>query len=236
MPGRAVSIRNRVPNGRAKEASLEGEAFLRAISSAPDDNTLRLVYADWLEERGDLRAEFVRLQVRLKEVPADDPGLPLLQAREEQLRAKCPAYWLAKLDPAVWCAVGNIVDARPATAGEALRRGTRLFRPNAKVFLATRSTWYALLEPDRYRHESIEVVGQHRKSRDWIGSWVRVALTANWRVRLIHHPGALVRLREAGWPGFWLRPNEFQCPPERRSVESLRALFEAIYAAVQRHS
>jgi uncharacterized protein (TIGR02996 family) len=180
--------------------SVEEEAFLRAISAAPDDSTVRLVYADWLEERGDPKAEFVRLQVRLREMPADDLGRPQLQSREQGLRADCPAYWLAKLDPPVWCAVGNIVDGRPAVPDEAPRRGTRLFRPNAKVFLATRSHWYAVLNPDHYHDESIEVVGQHRKSREWIGSWVRVALTANWRVRLIHHPGALVRLRDATRP------------------------------------
>lgn len=213
---------------------MEEEAFLRAISAAPDDHTIRLVYADWLEERGDSRAEFVRLQVRLGTVQADEPDRPQLQAHVEQLRAGCPAYWLAKLDPPVWCAVGNIVGARPAAADETPRHGTRLFRPNAKVFLATRSHWYALLDPDRHDFERIEVVGQHRKSREWIDSWVRVSLTTNWRVRLIHHPGVLVRLQEAGWPGFWLRPNEFHCPPERGSVEPLRALFEAIYATVRR--
>lgn len=42
------------------------QAFLRAICEEPDDDTPRLVYADWLEENGEeLRAEFVRLQCRL---------------------------------------------------------------------------------------------------------------------------------------------------------------------------
>ena len=37
--------------------------FLRAIFNQPDDDGLRLVYADWLEERGDPRADFLRLDV-----------------------------------------------------------------------------------------------------------------------------------------------------------------------------
>ena len=38
-------------------------AFLAAITAAPDDEALRLVYADWLEEHGDAaRAELIRLQ------------------------------------------------------------------------------------------------------------------------------------------------------------------------------
>ena len=40
-------------------------AFQRAILANPADTTLKLVYADWLQERDDPRAEFVRLQVEL---------------------------------------------------------------------------------------------------------------------------------------------------------------------------
>ena len=40
-------------------------AFQRAIRANPADTTLKLVYADWLQEHDDLRAEFVRLQVEL---------------------------------------------------------------------------------------------------------------------------------------------------------------------------
>jgi uncharacterized protein (TIGR02996 family) len=40
-------------------------AFQRAILASPADTTLKLVYADWLQERDDPRAEFLRLQVEL---------------------------------------------------------------------------------------------------------------------------------------------------------------------------
>jgi uncharacterized protein (TIGR02996 family) len=40
-------------------------AFQRAILANPADTTLKLVYADWLQEHDDPRAEFVRLQVEL---------------------------------------------------------------------------------------------------------------------------------------------------------------------------
>lgn len=40
-------------------------AFQRAILANPADITLKLVYADWLQERDDLRADFVRIQVEL---------------------------------------------------------------------------------------------------------------------------------------------------------------------------
>jgi uncharacterized protein (TIGR02996 family) len=45
----------------------EREALLRAICDNPDDDTLRLVFADWLQEHGDesdqARAEFIRVQI-----------------------------------------------------------------------------------------------------------------------------------------------------------------------------
>lgn len=40
--------------------------FVRAIIEQPDDDALRLIYADFLEERGDRdRAEFIRVQIEL---------------------------------------------------------------------------------------------------------------------------------------------------------------------------
>ena len=56
------------------------DAFLQAIVEAPDDDTPRLIYADWLEERGDPRGEFIRLQCRLDRLlqPNDSTGAPFL--------------------------------------------------------------------------------------------------------------------------------------------------------------
>lgn len=45
----------------------ERDALMRAICENPDDDTPRLVFADWLQEHGeDDRAEFIRAQVRLE--------------------------------------------------------------------------------------------------------------------------------------------------------------------------
>ena len=42
------------------------EAFLKAILDDPDNDALRLVYADWLDEHGEPeRAEFIRVQIEL---------------------------------------------------------------------------------------------------------------------------------------------------------------------------
>jgi uncharacterized protein (TIGR02996 family) len=37
------------------------QSFLQAMHQHPEDNALRLVFADWLEERGDKRGELIRL-------------------------------------------------------------------------------------------------------------------------------------------------------------------------------
>ena len=43
----------------------EAVAFLAAICDEPADDAIRLAFADWLEERGDPRGEFIRVQVEL---------------------------------------------------------------------------------------------------------------------------------------------------------------------------
>jgi uncharacterized protein (TIGR02996 family) len=40
-------------------------AFIEAIAKDPDDDEARAVYADWLEERGDPRGEYLRLEIQM---------------------------------------------------------------------------------------------------------------------------------------------------------------------------
>jgi hypothetical protein len=81
---------------------------------------------------------------------------------------------------------------------------------------------------------SVQVVGQHRKSRQWILSYVHARYTTNWRVRLLHQPGALLRLREASWPGFLLKTGEFNPDEDRQSEATVRAFLEVVCAAERR--
>src|SRR4051812_27753342 len=71
------------------------DAFLRAILEAPGDNTPRLVYADWLEERGDPRAAFLRAEVALASVAPTDPQRDGLHARLRETSAGIDPGWLA---------------------------------------------------------------------------------------------------------------------------------------------
>lgn len=61
------------------------QTFLRAICAAPDADGPRLVYADWLEERGECdRAEFIRTQIELDQL-GDDPSVLDRKDRAEAL-------------------------------------------------------------------------------------------------------------------------------------------------------
>jgi uncharacterized protein (TIGR02996 family) len=63
--------------------------FLSAIKANPDDAVARLVYADWLEERGDARSEFLRLQVESDR----------MRGRLHELRQQLDPRWLATVVP-----------------------------------------------------------------------------------------------------------------------------------------
>ena len=54
-------------------ATTADASFLRAIIAEPDDDALRLIFADWLEEHGGQpeRAEFIRLGIELANWPCD---------------------------------------------------------------------------------------------------------------------------------------------------------------------
>jgi uncharacterized protein (TIGR02996 family) len=51
----------------------EEAALLQAMLSSPEDSTPQLIYADWLEERGDRRGEYLRLDAELARIAAERP-------------------------------------------------------------------------------------------------------------------------------------------------------------------
>jgi uncharacterized protein (TIGR02996 family) len=72
-------------------------SFLAGIAMNPADEAQRLVFADWLEECGDWRSEFVRLDCTLRGLPPDEPKPPELQTRWLELRSRLSPSWLAIL-------------------------------------------------------------------------------------------------------------------------------------------
>jgi uncharacterized protein (TIGR02996 family) len=86
-------------------------SLLRAAREQPQDDSVRLVLADWLEEFGDeadlARAELVRTQCRLEQdrptpdgtvvVPPPVPGRAALLLRQDRLLARWKSAWLGPL-------------------------------------------------------------------------------------------------------------------------------------------
>lgn len=71
------------------------DSFLRKIVEAPNDDTPRLVYADWLEPRGDPRNEFIRIQCKQAQLPETSIERPALTKREEELIEQYQHVWLS---------------------------------------------------------------------------------------------------------------------------------------------
>ena len=71
--------------------------LLRAILENPADETLRLIYADWLEENGESeRAEFIRVQIELAiavETPRTELRIRALRRSEASLLARNEHVW-----------------------------------------------------------------------------------------------------------------------------------------------
>jgi uncharacterized protein (TIGR02996 family) len=93
------------------------EALLRAIIEDPEDETLRLVFADWLEEHGeDDRAEFIRAQIERERL-----GTPLAA-----------------------CHFGDVRNPARLTAAQKRRRA-KLFARESELWKKNKKAWQAEL-------------------------------------------------------------------------------------------
>jgi uncharacterized protein (TIGR02996 family) len=78
------------------------DAFLQDIIAHPEDDAPRLIYADWLDEHGNeaerARAEFIRIQCELANLPAAEGGRRRdLERRQARLLKKYRPRWLEPL-------------------------------------------------------------------------------------------------------------------------------------------
>jgi uncharacterized protein (TIGR02996 family) len=78
---------------------MDDAGFLLAIRNNPNDDVSRLVYADWLDERGDIRGEFLRLHLGLKALAPDHLHRVSGEHELSFLRKNIDAEWLAMVEP-----------------------------------------------------------------------------------------------------------------------------------------
>ena len=75
----------------------EAKAFLQRIRAYPDDDTQRLIFADWLDEEGDPRGRFIRVQLALAELPPDATARRGYAVEERDLLEAHREEWEAPL-------------------------------------------------------------------------------------------------------------------------------------------
>src|SRR5262249_24565265 len=81
------------------DAMTHHDAFLQAILEEPDDDGMRLIFADWRGERAAPRGEFTRAQCQLARLPPGDPRRRRLHVRAAEL-FRCHANeWVGPLRP-----------------------------------------------------------------------------------------------------------------------------------------
>ncbi len=111
----------------------EWSAFIAAIVANPDDDTCRLVAADFLEENGDPdRAAFIRIQIAIARLEADGQGK---SAEADRLRAKerefigplsmYRTFWAAEACPEL-VRIASRVDGRDSLEGMTVAGADRL--------------------------------------------------------------------------------------------------------------
>jgi len=118
------------------------KAFLDDMVANIDDDTPRLVYADWLEENGQPeRAEFIRVQIDRAHLPAWDAAQVRLRLREEALLNLHGEEWLAEfpvIEGARWEGFRRGIVAEVSFASfEAMRKSAHACRAVAPVEAVT---------------------------------------------------------------------------------------------------
>jgi uncharacterized protein (TIGR02996 family) len=117
------------------------EAFLRAIFDTPDDDTPRLVYADFLQEQGeDDRAELIRVQCELVAEPWSESSdrQCALSARERVLLKKlypaCAGDFFSASYPVRGFALGNSLTIKAAALSDPTVERWRIVRTDPGAF------------------------------------------------------------------------------------------------------
>jgi uncharacterized protein (TIGR02996 family) len=192
-----------MPNQRA--------AFLDAIRAKPGDDTLRLIFADWLEEHGEsARANFIRLQCQAERTPAWTSRRLDLQRQADELLLEHERDWLGDwCDRLVrWEFRRGFVHAATMTAKMFLRHGEDLFRAEPVYRLGlvleegqplTAETVPAVVSHPAFRHvQSLDIFGT---TSAWPSPWDCMQVP-KWRVpvgmwlQCLAEAGHVTRLRE----------------------------------------
>ncbi|MBY0232278.1 MAG: ribosomal protein L7/L12 [Gemmataceae bacterium] len=113
---------------------MDDRMFLDRLREDARDALTRSAYADWLEERGDPRGEYLRKEIELSAVAVDDPRFPGLARWVREREAMNDPAWMAEACP-LWNAILlgyepgrkiNVIKALRELTGIGLADGKRL--------------------------------------------------------------------------------------------------------------
>src|SRR5262245_58438359 len=137
------------------------QSFLDAIRAEPDDDTARLVYADWLTEHGRAdRAAFIRTEIELARTPPDSGSAErrraVLFTRRAELLKRHKTAWLAPF--------------APFAKEESFVRGfVQSLELPANIFLERAEKWFALTPLTRVKITTCQVWDKTTHVRYWWG-------------------------------------------------------------------
>ena len=77
------------------DISDDEQVFLDEVRKDPADESARLIYADWLEEQGDPRAEYLRAESAFQAFPPIDQDRA--RAGLYEMQAEIDSHWLASI-------------------------------------------------------------------------------------------------------------------------------------------
>ncbi len=112
---------------------MDASGFIQALVDDPEDEATLPVFADWLEEHDDPRAELIRIQAALRQWHPEPEHRAALQARERQLLGQLRESWLGPLGN--YCASWVVRDGLAAVSIEARRFVGKHFGTKAETWL-----------------------------------------------------------------------------------------------------
>ncbi len=147
-----------------------------------------------------------------KDVVSDNFSIP----KEENTEPKLTSLLEKEYE---WCIIGNIIDKHYWGEEKIIRRGTKQFRPNAKV--------YCFPEYAGTAHDAILVMGQPRKQRGLITITINSKYIKNYRLKKIYQPKIKEIIRNHHFYQTY-SDEEMQGKEMQRFIDYLNSLSEEI--------
>lgn len=192
---------------------MEHETFIAAILADPHDLEARLVFADYLEEIGDPRAELIRLQFEQQDLLPHDPLRKKLRTRELKLLRQHGKF--GRLPPVAkeLSAVGGFVDEIEITVQRFLKHEQEIFAGSPVRRIAFKGHSKKIAQLAKCRNLS-NLVGLRLKNHDEDPKQFHELLTSS----------NLTHLEELGISGDWINGQILAALATHDNFKNLKSL------------